>query len=108
MVLHRFKKSRQLLLIQSALGANAAANIQSERSNPTNSLGDIFWLQPSGQKDRDIDCFTNAAADRPVVSAPGSAQLFARQLLVSRIEQDRVNASGDDRRFRDRFFALHV
>jgi len=81
------------LFVQPAIAADAAANVEGERSDFIHRLPHVLWLQSSGQKDWNPNLLANPAAQSPIVAPSGSAQFLRRERGISRVQQNRINAS---------------
>ena len=86
----------QLCLIQSPVGADAAADVEAKRFYLRDRIPRVFGLQSTGEKQRLAASFANASADGPVVGAAGAAQFLDRCERVAGVEQHRI----DERRHR--------
>jgi hypothetical protein len=73
---HLLREGRQLRLIQQAIGADAAADVEREGLDPLDGGSRVFRVESAGKVNRYGDCLKDLAAYRPVVYAPGAAKLF--------------------------------
>src|ERR1700730_12349106 len=97
-----------LRLIQMTVRAHTAAKVDAPWLNLDDRGADVVRSQASRQKDGCANCSPDLRAQAPLVGPPRSSELFRGELLVTRIEQERVNLRRDVHRLLDGLSAIHV
>jgi len=87
---------------------NAAAKVYAPRLDLTDGVSDVFRPKSSRQKDRRPHCLPDLRAQAPVVGPARSSELFRGELLVTRIEQERIDVRGDGDCLLDGLPPIHV
>src|ERR1043166_9300352 len=105
---NRLEKSRQLLLIKPPIRSYSAAHVHRVGAHDIDRLPDIFRPQPSSQEHRNLNAFTDLAADLPIVNATGASKLFHYQGRVTGIKQQRIHTPCNRRSFFYRSLISHV
>ena len=103
-----FKKFHQLGLVEMAIGANAAADIEAKRTNFTDGFGNIARIQAAREKYRNANRIANHATDAPVVLTASAAKFFYSQFAVTGIEQNGIHVGSDGDGFVHAFAFGHM
>lgn len=85
----------QLGLIETTARADTAAKVHAPWLDLVDGVSDVFRSKSSCQKDRRAHFSPDLRAQAPVVGPARSSELFRAELLVARIEQERVDMRGN-------------
>lgn len=70
----------QLRLVESALGANTAAEVETKGIDRGDRLRHVASVEPAGEEDGDVEGRSNATAQTPVVRAPVVSRALSLEL----------------------------
>ncbi len=98
----------QLLGVEAAVAAHAAAQVDAEGADLLDGGADVAVVQAAGKKDGQRGSLDDAAAEAPVVDAAGAAQLLDRQRRIARIKQQGVGFCGGAQRLLERSLVADV
>src|SRR5712691_4140748 len=94
--------------VQSSRRPHAPAHVEREGADGGDRFGHVVPRESSGQEYRNVERLADPPAERPVVAAPGAAELLHRQGGVARVEQDGVDVGRDLLRLGDGLGTRHV
>src|SRR5439155_11619814 len=94
--------------VESSRRPHAPAHVEGEGTDGRDRLGHVVVREAAGQEYRDVERLADPPAERPVVAAPGAAELLDGKGGVARIEQDRVDVGRDLLRLGDGLGTRHV
>ncbi len=94
--------------VESPAGTHARTDIHTCGTYDSDRLRHVFRSQTTGQENRNGHPLTNALADGPVVSAPGTAQYLDGARRPARVQQKHVGRPCHDCGLIDRRFIHHV